>query len=570
MRLLRSRWTVIAPVFLVVALIVAACGGDDATPTPRPPTATPVPQATATPTPAPTPTPVSRIKRGGILRSRVGINPNPWNTLEGPISASFPLFQPVMSSLIQFDMVKNEIKGDLAESWTISDDGLTIIFNLRPGVTWHDGKPFTAQDAKFNLDTVFFESLGFKSHLKTFFSAVDTVEAVDDATIKLTLSRPSNSMFATFTHGMMLNYAPHVSQDDLKKGNVVGTNAFQWTSFQRDSKIEQRANPNFYVNGEDGKPLPYLDGIDWFVIVDSALHIAAFRTGEIDAFDGNDATALTSVLDAVKGDVPGLRVGATATSWRMILIKNRAPFDDIRVRKAMQIGINRQDFVDAAFEGNGFPSGLAITPKDAGGVWGLSGEEEKRFPGLDPATHDADAAEAERLLKEAGFDKDNPLKATVNVISFGAFSAEAVVAVTLLNKIPGFALEINVEDVGTQAQRLVVPGGEFDLIYRPFAAALDDPVHTFGLFWITSGSRNYGEFSDPEIDALFTEQENTTDPARRRAAINEMLELAYDQATYVILGWASTPWVIKPEVKGLVLGSAFSNRGRYDTTWLDK
>ncbi len=572
MRMLRSRWMAIVPVVMAASLIVAACGGGDPTSTPRSPTA--IPTATsapqATPTPAPTPTPEVTIKRGGILKTRIGINPNPWNTLEGPISASYPLFEPVMSSLIQFDLATNEIKGDLAESWTIGGDGLTIVFNLRQGVVWHDGKPFTAEDAKFNLDTVFFESQGFKSHLKTFFSAVDTVEVVDNATIKLTLSRPSNSMFATFTHAMMLNYAPQVSAEELAKGNVVGTNAFEWTSFKRDNKVEQRANPNFYVNGEDGQPLPYLDGIDFFLIIESALHIAAFRTGEIDAFDHIDATALTSVLNGIKGDVPGLITGATATSWRMILIKNKPPFDDIRVRKAMQIGIDRQEFVDAAFQGNGFPSGLAITPKGAGGVWGLSQEEEKRFPGLNQATHDADAAEAERLLKEAGFDKDNPLKANVDVISFGAFADEAVVAVTLLNEIPGFALDLNVEDTGTQAQRLVVPGGKFDLIYRPFGSALDDPVHTFGLFWISTGSRNYGEFSNPEIDALFDEQETTTDPARRRAAILEMMELAYDQATYVILGWASTPWILRPDVKGLILGSSFSNRGRYDTTWLDR
>ena len=95
-------------------------------------------------------------------------------------------------------------------------------------------------------------------------------------------------------------------------------------------------------------------------------------------------------------------------------------------------------------------------------------------------------------------------------------------------------------------------------------------MHTFGLFWISTGSRNYGEFSNPEIDALFDEQETTTDPARRRAAILEMMELAYDQATYVILGWTSTPWILRPDVKGLILGSSFSNRGRYDTTWLDR
>ncbi|MCH7553818.1 MAG: ABC transporter substrate-binding protein [Chloroflexi bacterium] len=459
-----------------------------------------------------------------------------------------------------------EVKGDLAESCDLSGDGLVITFKLRRDVVWHDGKPFTAEDAKFNLDAVFFETLGFKSHLKTFFSAVDTVEVVDDATVRITLSRPSNSLFATFTHGLMLNYAPQVSQDDLKAGNVVGTNAFKWTSFQIDSKIEQRANPDFYIKGEDGQPLPYLDGIDWFIIGDTTVHIAAFRTGDLDAFDHINASALPGVLENIKGDVPGLITGSTATSWRMILIKNRPPFDNINVRKAMQIGIDRQAFVDVALQGSGFAAGLPMTPADAGGVWGPSVADQARLPGVGSP----ELAEAERLLKEAGFDRDNPIKATMNVISFGTFSDEAVVAVTFLNNIPGFALEVGVEESAKQNERLVVPGGEFDLIYRPFAAALDDPVHTFGLFWISSGSRNYGEFSDAEVDALFEEQETTADPLRRRAAIDELMEITYERAPYIVLGWASTPWIKRADVKGLALGSSFSNRGRYDTTWLDR
>ncbi|MBI3744246.1 MAG: ABC transporter substrate-binding protein, partial [Chloroflexi bacterium] len=348
----RLRLTRIAMIGLVMAvvtgLIGAACGGGSSnTPTPAPTAttaATPTKAATAVPTPTsvpPTATPLP-IKRGGILRSSILAEPtaNAWNILQGPTTNSFPLFEPVLSSVVQFDIASQKVIGDLAESWTTSGDGTVITFKIRDGVTWHDGVPLKASDIKYNMDATFFGTLGFNSQFVGFFGAAKSVEAPDARTVVLTLTRPSNSFFSHLTHGMMLNYPPQVPQDELKAGKVIGTNAYTWANYQKNIKLEERAYAKYWDKGLDGKPLPYLDGIDWFVIGDTQASIAAFRTGQVDMLDPLNGTALIGHIDEFKAAIPGLIAQTSFTSWRMILTNSTPPLDNVNVRKAIAIGID--------------------------------------------------------------------------------------------------------------------------------------------------------------------------------------------------------------------------------------
>ncbi len=600
MRLLRTRWTPLFFALTVVALIVAACGGGDEEATPVPPTQAPTatrppaattaptsaptsaptagPTATATrpaptPTPAPpTATPAPSVKRGRILRTRIEFAPTAtshWDILRGPINSAFPLFQPVLSSLVQLNMENGQIDPDLAESWTFSADGKQITFKIRQGVAWHDGTPLKAADLKTNFDVMIKRTLGYTSHFEALLGAADNTEAPDDATLRINLKQPSNSMFRTMTHGVMLNYAPHVPRADVEKGKVIGTNAYTWSSSSA-TKIEERKYAKYWAKGVDGQPLPYLDGIDWNVIQDTALHLAAFRTGQIDAFDHINATALVGQLDIIKRDIPNLVTGESSDSWRMILIKNKAPFTNPAVRRALQIGLDRDAFIASALKGGGVPAGFVASPKGFGGSWGPTLADQQKLPGLNPATKKQDIAEAERLLASAGFTAASPLRVTMTVVGAGVFPDEAIAAASLLNQVKSLQIGVKAEEAAVHNRRLVVPGGDFELLYRPFAQAIDDPSQTVGLFWISAGSRNYGEWKDAQVDAWYAEQETTTNAARRAELVNQIQQKLWDEAYNIVLGWASTPWIIRPDVKGFITGGSFSNRGRYDKTWLDR
>ena len=583
-------WLLVSLV-LALGLVVTACGGDDEEPAPtRPPAptaapttaatsaptatrpaATAVPAPTATPVP-PTPTPAPQFKRGGILKSRIEFTPSSaphWNLLQGPINAAYPLYQPVLSTLVQLNMTNLNIDPDLAQSWTIGADGKTLTFRIRQGVTWHDGSPLTAADIKYNWDVMIKDSLGFTSHFKALLSAAQNTRVVDASTFEITLKQPRNSFFRTMTHAVMFNYSPRVSVQELQAGKIVGTNAYRWAGLEKDRKVELRAYPGYWERGADGRPLPYFDGIDWFVITDSTAHIAAFRTGQIDAFDHINATALVGQIDTIKRDIPGLVSGAGYDSWRMLLLKNRGALVNPSVRKAIQIGLDRGSFVQAGMGGAGLPSGYASTPGDVLGNWAPTMAEQQRLPGMNPATKQQDIAEAERLLSTAGFTAASPLKITMYVVSGGVFATEAEAAATLLNRIRGLSLAVATEPSAVHNQRLIL-GGDFDIIYRPFAQAIDDPSQTIGLFWTTGASRNYGGWSDAQIDAMYTEQESTTDEARRKRIVADLQTRLYDSAYYVVLAWAATPWIRKPEMRNMPLGGSFVNRGRYDKTWIDK
>ncbi|MBI3743046.1 MAG: hypothetical protein HY261_01990 [Chloroflexi bacterium] len=558
----------------VAALIVGACGGGSSN-TPAPvATATKAPvAATATPIPAPTavPTPTAvPVKRGGTLKLRITMDPQPWNVLQGPVTTSFPVFLPVLSTLVQLDRDAGKITPDLAQSWSTSGDGKTITFKLRPGVTWHDGAPLKAADVKVNLDAVFFKTLGFTSHLQGFFTAADSTAAPDDSTVVVTLKQPSNSFFQHFTHPMFANYAPQVSQTDLATGKVVGSNAYTWTNWQKGVQITERAYPKYNVNGVDGKALPYMDELDWFIIPDSTADLAAFRTGKLDVFDQLDAAALTGHLDELSGSIPGLSIaGKSYDSWRMVIVKNRPPFDNVLVRQALNIGIDRQAFVDAALSGAGVAHGYALVAKDLGGLWAPSSADLQKLPGMNPATRQQDLAQASALLKQAGYDENRPLKATMYVVASGVFPTEATVALAGLNAIKGLKIDLVPEESAKHNQRLVL-NGDFDLIYRPFALTVDDPSDTIGLFWTSTASRNYSGWNDPTIDQLFNEEETTTDANLRAQDISKLLVRVYDQAYNVFLAWGSTSYIGRPDVKGVPGGGSYANHWRYDKAWLNR
>ncbi|MBM3947601.1 MAG: hypothetical protein FJ315_09450, partial [SAR202 cluster bacterium] len=232
-----------------VAMIVAACGGGEATAT-RPaspqatrPPATAVPRATAvatsTPAPAATPTPaVTAIpagrqpRYGGVLRLRDIRDWAAWDSYNA-LSGFVPWYSNVLNGLVFYDQDDvTRLIPDAAERWEVSADGKTVTFFLRKDMNWQDGRPFTADDVVYNLER------GRKGEGRVNFNRrrleqVDQVQKVDDKTVKVTLKRAS----ASFMDGMgtvyMMMYPAHVPDMQVFKERPVGTGAFQFKRWQQ-------------------------------------------------------------------------------------------------------------------------------------------------------------------------------------------------------------------------------------------------------------------------------------------------------------------------------------------------
>src|SRR3954454_19806089 len=170
----------------------------------------------------------------------------------------------------------------LAESWTISPDSKVYTFKLKPGVTWHDGKPFTSADVLFSIDMLKQTHARARNNLVQ----LEKVEAPDDYTVVFTLKQPFGPFIGIFEVGSMPMIPKHLYDGTDWKTNAnnnapIGTGPFMFKEWQKGSFIHLVKNPNYHVKG-----MPYIDGIYWQIIPDAAARSVAYETGKVDVLPG--------------------------------------------------------------------------------------------------------------------------------------------------------------------------------------------------------------------------------------------------------------------------------------------
>ncbi|MDP6452165.1 MAG: ABC transporter substrate-binding protein, partial [SAR202 cluster bacterium] len=363
-----------------------------------------------------------------------GHDPNYGHSFEGP------QFLPIYNALLRFDPwvgVAGAIEGDLAETWSISSDGLAVTFNLREGVKFQDnpnlpslvaakvsGDEFTCEDAKASLDfainppSVFTnEGLGHTGpkaalgHMSAN-SCPDgdlghTFKVEFDAPLARTIAQfagargmPNNmdKDFLDWLYESCVTCLDYTTPENYLRSS--GTGAFVPTEFQPDVLTKVRRNPTYFRDG-----LPLLDGMDQFIITDGAARFTALLTGQIDYFGEGSASLLASQVEQIQQSYSDeIHVEPVLHSWgKGIQINmNRDPFDDVRVRQAMHLAIDRDAWVDFNLAGD-IPGVMRPTnwmPPGTG--WALPDDELMSLPGWRRGVgKDADIAEANRLLDEA-------------------------------------------------------------------------------------------------------------------------------------------------------------------------
>ncbi|MDP2953854.1 MAG: ABC transporter substrate-binding protein, partial [Chloroflexota bacterium] len=413
-------WTVLSGL-VILSMLLLACA-PAAAPTPRPATPTPVPAPAASPAAAPGPTatpappltkPVPTVapslppapaakpaeekpRYGGVLtmvqkedaahfdtHQMLTIHISHW------VDASY-------STLIQHDPRDDtKLIPDLAERWEISPDGKVFTFYLRKGVKFHDGKPATSADVKLSMERLAWPPKGILSHPQAMFAGLDKVETPDDHTVKLYLQYPKASFLELLAAPFTAIYPKHVVEQkgDMKK-DIVGTGPFKLKSYTRGVVFEQEKFADYFIPGR-----PYMDGIKRYVIKDSAAIFAALRTGQV-LFAGLRQHAVTSrEQEILKKEVPGVAIQFVAVPNGTNLGMNlkRKPWDDVRVRKAASLAIDRRVGIQLLREGAAELGGY-MPP----GQWGIPEEELVKMPGY-RADRQGEIAEAKKLLAEAGF-----------------------------------------------------------------------------------------------------------------------------------------------------------------------
>jgi peptide/nickel transport system substrate-binding protein len=400
-----------------VVLTTTHAVGQAPSPAAKPGTASPAPAAKAPPARAaanaPSPAPHPNGKPGGVLMAmhREDLAQG-FSIHETATIATVWPGMPCFNNLVLFDPFKSvesmdSVVPELAEKWSWQDGYRNLVFFLRKGVKWHDGRPFTARDVKYTFDMVR-EAPDAQAKLrinprKDWYANVEAIEAPDAHTVIFRLKRPQPSLLMMLASGYTPVYPAHVPVADFRT-RCVGTGPFKLKEWKRGEYIEFVKNPDYWVPNR-----PYLDGIKYIIIQERGTRFAALQAGRLDvSFPGEATKPIADQLKASGVKLVFTQVGANVNDNLLLNVK-KPPFDNVKVRRAVSYAIDRRDYAKAVHQG-GAVIGASMQPKPYG-FWGLLPGDLGALPGYGKAAEDKDRAR--KLLAEAGITPANPLKVEV-------------------------------------------------------------------------------------------------------------------------------------------------------------
>ncbi len=446
------------------------------------------------------------------------------------------------------------LKPELATGWEISDDLLTYTFTLRDGVTWHDvepvnGRPFTSADVKATFDNILEQG-----HQAALLETVTSVEAPDDLTVVLNLSEPFAPLLNNMaSHFMWILPAEAFEEGYDRTNTVIGTGPFIMDEREVDVKTSYVRNPSYWDVDENGNQLPYLDGIDTLVINDTQQVIAAFKAGEIDIMTNAMSPELR---DQLMGDFPEAFYGEwiDAGMGQIGINMEREPFNDLRVRQAISLAIDRDGMGNTIRGGGTVPSNVAPALAD----YVLPEDERREYLYYDPER-------ARELLAEAGFP--DGLDATVIATDrYGAnYTAQTEWLIEDLKAV-GINATLEMLDYATYFGSRW-PDVEYDIQFGPQTPFLE-PDEWLRLQMRTGAARNWYNLSDPELDALIDEQLTIVDPDERAEKIREIQRYALENVMNPIPVWTYfSQWSYSPRVQNFYRHGSYGYAG-IERVWL--
>ena len=579
--LLNPRWLLFIPV-LVVLVIGVACGGDDATSTPQP-TATPVPQPTATAVPVAEPTSTAppvmaklEPKYGGIVPMQAATgSPARWDPHKATAVEDLQVVAPMYNQLLEYNPIKpTELIGDLAKSWAVSDDGLSFIFDLRDDVKWLDGRELTADDVVFSINRMNEEG-ALRPNTDKLKPYMDRIEKVDKYTVRVHMKYPSEA-FLKFLGADYFKILPehHVSTlgDDFEiaENSTVTSGPFKFVEYTHGDSFALEKNPDYFKERR-----PYFDGIKGFFITDKGTEIAAYKTERI--LMSMSVINQLDVEDVLRLQADEEFMSRFDTYWmkgahtlHVILYTKNPPFDDPMIRRALDLAVNRQELSDGFGLGN-WSIGTHVGPTSP---YALPEAEILQMPGyrlLNGKKHPDDIAEANRLLKVAGYDANNPLKVELAVPGIIYFPDVAQVVAEQFRNLEG--LEVNLSVREWAASVLMVQGGDFEMVLWGIADTVPDPDDSFKSAYL-EGSKNASKWTNPMVTELWNKQSRELDFEKRKALNYEMQRIVMKEAPGLLpLVWASLAQIVNKrimtEAGQFVPHVGIYSRLKHDHEWLE-
>jgi peptide/nickel transport system substrate-binding protein len=499
-------------------------------------------------------------KRGGILNFAVVAETSGYDC---HASQTFALLHPVTpqySLLVRWNATENaQIVGDLAESWTVAPDGLTYTFKLHDGIKFHDGSSLTSADIKATFERIANPPEGVISVRKERFADVASIEAPDPATVVFKLKAVNASFLALLASPFNCVYSAAKLKQNPRypETEVMGSGAFQLVEHVRGSHWTAKRFDGYFRKG-----LPYLDGYKAYFVKNTAV-VPGLLGGQFDAeFRGQNPSERDQLLAKAK-DRFVVHESPWATVMLLIFNTTKKPFDDIRVRQALSLAIDR-------YTGGNNLSKISIM-KHVGGInrpgseWALPEADLEKQIGYSKDIEKS-RAEARRLLKEAGVD-------TLKIKLFNRTVAEpytpsGIFVIDEWRKI-GVATEHSQVETKTYFDSLV--SGNFDVALWPLTEPADDPTGQLYYFLAHKASTmSYARHNDIKLDQVYEKQNRMLDPVERKRLVQEADRYLLTQAYSVPVLWWNRIIVHHKKIKGWTMSPSHFQGTALVDVWLDE
>ncbi|HWK45092.1 MAG TPA: ABC transporter substrate-binding protein [Stellaceae bacterium] len=452
----------------------------------------------------------------------------------------------IYEGLLRYDEALKPMPG-LASAWKVSDDALTYTFTLKPGVTWHDGKPFSSADVVFSVDKLLRE---VHARLRASLGAVDSITAPDDDTVVFKLKYPFGPFLGLFEVGTMPIAPKHIYDGTDYRTNPanntpIGTGPYKFTEWKRGEYIRLDKNEAFHEPG-----LPTIKTIYFQVIPDAASRAAGYETGKMDVMPGGSVEYFD--IARLKA-LPKTEV--TTKGWEffgplsMLCINNRnAPLNDPRMRRAIMYAMDRQAIKNVAWSGFG---------KVATGPFHSS----TRFhtDAVTPYPHDK--AKAKALLTEVGYAGQ-----TIRLLPLPYGETWQRVAEITRQNLGEVGIKVDMQATDVPGWNEKLNNWDYDLAFN-YLYQYGDPAlgvaRNYTTANIAKGSpfNNVSGYSNPKIDELFDSGAREPDEKRRAAIYAEAQKILVDDVAVAWLMELEFPTIYRSNVTNLVNSGIGLNDG---------
>ena len=464
------------------------------------------------------------------------------NPLSSYMQVTYEFFMLIYDSLVRYDE-NYEAVPCLATDWTLSEDNLTWTFNLRKGVTWHDGEPFTSADVKYTYELMMNTGLGYM--YSSYLTGITDIQCPDDNTVVITTDAPKANMLMNTTPILPEHILSTIPEEELEtwpNDNPVGTGPYKYDS-QGDNFVKIVVNESYFGT---------LPEVEEYIFVDYENLDAmaqALMLGEIDGAVNLNSAQLEQLeadenISVISGEELGfMQVGINC--WTDPASEGNPLLLDKNIRQAIELAMNKQKIVDMAYNGQGTVGTTMINPGD--------------FYHYEPTAeelrdYDPDAAKA--LLDAAGYvDKDGdgirenadgtPLEFDLITIADNVEEVKSGQMIASDCEAVGIKLNNVTMDSGALYDEIIA--GTYDLFIWGWGSDID-PTVIMGLLTTDQiGGNNEPFFSNERYDELFIAQQQEMDAEARKAMVQEMQQIVYEEAPYIILIYSNNIQAVRSD-----------------------